>query len=44
MKQSFEDNRRKPVKISVITMAEFLKKQVERVILAKRNKRVFQHA
>ena len=42
MKQSLEDRRRKPVKTSVVTMAEFLKKRVERVILAKKEGRVFE--
>jgi hypothetical protein len=46
MKQSFEDKHRKPVKPGgIITMAEFLKKRVERVILTRKNKRIFmQHA
>lgn len=48
MKKSFEDSRRKPVKPSkVITMAEYINTVIVRVILAKKEERVFesiQHA
>jgi hypothetical protein len=45
MKKSFEDRRRKPVKPSrVITMAEFVNATIVRVILAKKEERVFQSA
>jgi hypothetical protein len=45
MKKSFEDSRRKPVKPSrVITMAEFVNSAIVRVILTKKEERVFQNA
>jgi type II secretory pathway component PulC len=43
MKKSFEDKRRKPVKPSrVVTMAEFVNTIIVRVILAKKEERVFE--
>jgi hypothetical protein len=43
MKKSFEDRKRKPIKPSkVITMAEYLISRIERVILAKKEIRIFE--
>lgn len=43
MKKSFEDRKRKMVKPGkIVTMAEYLSRRVERVILAKKEGRIFE--
>lgn len=44
MKKSFEDRRRKPIKPSrIVTMAEHVNTTIVRVILAKKEERVFEN-